>query len=81
MTLEEKIRQQKGIFSSGKAFNLGLSKIGKTVFYCVNHHAIGSQQVKQAKGETACTALSKKIAAANNIKALEKLPINSLLLN
>ena len=63
MTLEEKMRHQKRAFSSGKAFNLGLSRIGKIVFYCVNHHTIELKHVKQVKGGTACAVLAKKLAA------------------
>ena len=70
MTLKEKFRQQKGSFSSGKVFNLGLSQIGKKVFDRVNHCTIESRQVSHAKGEAACVVLVEKVVAEKYIKAL-----------
>ena len=64
MTLEEKIRPQKGTFSSGKAFNLGLSQIGKIVFYRVNtqYNRIVTSQI--GKGRDNLCSIGQKVSGS-----------------
>ena len=73
-TISERIKEQKGAVTAGKLFNVGVCRIGRTVFDLVNENATNVKKQAEEKGVAAREALEEKIREANEIKALQKAP-------
>ena len=76
-TVTEMIQEQKGAVSAGKCANLGIYRIGKTVFDLVNMNTTKIKLVAREKGDAARVALLAKVEKAKQIRALGK-PISAL---
>ena len=73
-TISERIKDQKGAVTAGKLFNVGVCRIGRTVFDLVNENATNVKKQAEEKGKAAREALEEKIRKANEVKALQKAP-------
>ena len=73
-TVLERIEEQKGVFSAGKAFDCGLMRIGKTVFNRVTKNMGDVRQNAADKIQKERLALVALIAKANEIRSLGKSP-------
>ena len=57
-----------------KITNVGLHRIGKTVFHLVNTNNTNSKHIAKEKGEASRLDILAKVAKSNKIKALGKAP-------
>ena len=73
-TLLEKIKAQKGRFSAGKAYNANIVRIGETVLELLVGTEITTAQEVAAKQQQTREEYTAKVAAANEVKGLGKLP-------
>ena len=68
------IKEQKGAFLAGKAFNSGLCQIGKTSFDIVDTNMTNTRRLAKDKEEEGRLLHASKVAKSNKIKALSKTP-------
>ena len=71
-SIEKMIDEQKGAFSAGKAFSVGLVRIGKTVFDRVTKHTEEMKKAEQKRNEAARLVMADMVKKANEVKALGK---------
>ena len=73
-SIEEMLKEQKGAFSAGKAFSVGLLRIGKTVFDRVTKHTDDMNVKQKKKSEAARLAMAELAQKAAEVKALGNTP-------